>query len=94
MATCGMKSGGAGGLPVLEEADPVRTFGLVALAFVAFKVTLCIVKLFYMRCLASPVNLSRWRGCWGIVTGATDGIGKAYARAIANHGINVVLVSR
>lgn len=92
MATCGMNSGG-GGSP-FEDIDPVRIFGLIALGFVAFKATLCMVKLFYMRCLASPVDLSRWRGCWGIVTGATDGIGKAYARAIANHGINIVLVSR
>jgi 17beta-estradiol 17-dehydrogenase / very-long-chain 3-oxoacyl-CoA reductase len=33
-------------------------------------------------------------GKWAIVTGATDGIGKAYAVAFAKRGLSVVLVSR
>jgi 17beta-estradiol 17-dehydrogenase / very-long-chain 3-oxoacyl-CoA reductase len=28
------------------------------------------------------------------VTGSTDGIGKQYARELANHGMNIVLISR
>ncbi|CAB9530888.1 oxooacyl-coA reductase let-767 (Partial), partial [Seminavis robusta] len=33
-------------------------------------------------------------GEWALVTGATDGIGKAYVYALAKRGISVVMVSR
>jgi 17beta-estradiol 17-dehydrogenase / very-long-chain 3-oxoacyl-CoA reductase len=33
-------------------------------------------------------------GKWAVITGATDGIGKAYAFALAKKGLNVVLISR
>jgi 17beta-estradiol 17-dehydrogenase / very-long-chain 3-oxoacyl-CoA reductase len=33
-------------------------------------------------------------GSWAVVTGATDGIGKAYSFAFAKRGMNVVLISR
>ncbi|XP_055590922.1 very-long-chain 3-oxoacyl-CoA reductase-like [Uranotaenia lowii] len=36
----------------------------------------------------------RLSGSHGVITGATDGIGKAYAKALAKKGINVILVSR
>jgi 17beta-estradiol 17-dehydrogenase / very-long-chain 3-oxoacyl-CoA reductase len=29
-----------------------------------------------------------------VVTGATDGIGKEYAKELARHGMNIVLISR
>lgn len=33
-------------------------------------------------------------GKWAIVTGATDGIGKAYAMALAKKGMSIILISR
>ncbi len=33
-------------------------------------------------------------GKWAVVTGATDGIGKAYAMALAKKGMSVLLISR
>jgi len=32
--------------------------------------------------------------CLAVVTGATDGIGKAYAIELAKRGMNIVLISR
>ncbi|GCB74213.1 hypothetical protein scyTo_0003301 [Scyliorhinus torazame] len=33
-------------------------------------------------------------GRWAVVTGATDGIGKAYAKELAKRGLSIVLISR
>lgn len=40
--------------------------------------------------LVSPAKL----GSWAVVTGATDGIGKAYAEDLGRRGFNIVLISR
>uniref|UniRef100_A0A8C8RS96 3-ketoacyl-CoA reductase n=1 Tax=Pelusios castaneus TaxID=367368 RepID=A0A8C8RS96_9SAUR len=44
--------------------------------------------------LGSAVRLGPELGAWAVVTGATDGIGKAYAEALAKNGMNVALISR
>ncbi|XP_012862068.1 very-long-chain 3-oxoacyl-CoA reductase-like [Echinops telfairi] len=36
----------------------------------------------------------RAQGAWAVVTGATDGIGQAYAHEFAKKGLNIVLISR
>lgn len=44
-----------------------------------------------------PVNFNKYgahKGKWAVVTGASDGIGKEYARQIAKKGFNIVLISR
>ncbi|XP_066439961.1 hydroxysteroid dehydrogenase-like protein 1 isoform X2 [Eleutherodactylus coqui] len=33
-------------------------------------------------------------GEWAVVTGASDGIGKAYAEELASHGVNIILLGR
>lgn len=43
----------------------------------------------------TKLTLDRYgRGSWAVVTGATDGIGKAAAMYLANEGFNIVLMSR
>jgi len=48
---------------------------------------------FYQYFLRPAKNLPKF-GKWAVITGATDGIGKAYAKALAKKGISVLLVSR
>ncbi|XP_055370904.1 hydroxysteroid dehydrogenase-like protein 1 [Condylostylus longicornis] len=33
-------------------------------------------------------------GNWAVITGSTDGIGKAYSKELAKNGLNIVLISR
>lgn len=62
--------------------------GLLCSAYAAFKIFLYISK--FVRSGVNVVKL----GDWAVVTGATDGIGKGFAKDLASRGINVVLVSR
>ncbi|XP_053312705.1 17-beta-hydroxysteroid dehydrogenase type 3 [Spea bombifrons] len=41
-----------------------------------------------------PLCFFRSMGEWAVVTGAGDGIGKAYAVELANRGMNIVMISR
>lgn len=48
---------------------------------------------FVAPALGLNVNLKSM-GKWAVITGATDGLGKAYAEGLAKLGIDVVLISR
>ena len=48
---------------------------------------------FYKGLLRAPKDLTKY-GKWAVVTGATDGIGKAISFELARRGCSVVLVSR
>ena len=50
--------------------------------------------MFYKTLLRGGKNLKRSYGEWAVVTGATDGIGKAMAFEPAKKGMSVMLVSR
>lgn len=53
-------------------------------------------------CIYRPINLSKYqvqrkadgRRAWAVVTGATDGIGRAFSQLLLEQGFNVLLVSR
>ena len=69
----------------------------VAGAFLILKLILYyllpLVYTFYVFFLSKTIDFKKY-GKWAVVTGATDGIGKAYSEQLAERGMNVVLVSR
>ncbi|CAF1272716.1 unnamed protein product [Adineta ricciae] len=67
----------------------LETIGLVALICIVGRLGLFIYQ------LLCPVKVDVKKfGQWAVVTGSTDGIGKAYAIELAKRGLNIVLISR
>lgn len=68
--------------------------GLAVCGVVAFRIALVLLGAVYTWGLRPRKNFVKSFGQWAVVTGATDGIGKAYAIELARAGMNVVLISR
>ncbi|XAR64451.1 Very-long-chain 3-oxoacyl-CoA reductase [Bertholletia excelsa] len=58
------------------------------------KLTFSLIKWVFILLLRPPRNLKAQYGPWAVVTGATDGIGKAFAVELAKTGLNLILTSR
>ncbi|KAF2072250.1 hypothetical protein CYY_006426 [Polysphondylium violaceum] len=61
--------------------------------YVTFHTLFKISCFFYTFFVRPPIDLKK-RGEWAVVTGATDGIGKAFCHEFAEKGLNVCLISR
>lgn len=62
-------------------------------AFVVLRVVVTAVHAVFSSWIRPSKNLKNF-GEWAVVTGATDGIGKALAIELARKGMNVLLISR
>lgn len=62
-------------------------------AVAMYKIGIPLVSGIYKRFVRPAKNLKKY-GEWAVVTGATDGIGKALSVEFAKRGLNVLLISR
>jgi hypothetical protein len=73
----------------LLSNDIGRAMSLLSLLFLSFmmlRVVVALIDFVYVYFLRRGRNL-KFYGSWAIITGATDGIGKAYAVELAKRGL-------
>lgn len=74
-----------------------RVLTLLALygAYKAMKYVTVPLKAVWRHVLRPRRDLrARYGGNWAVITGASDGLGEAYAHELARSGFNIVIVSR
>ncbi|XP_046405901.1 very-long-chain 3-oxoacyl-CoA reductase [Ischnura elegans] len=77
--------------------SPLEKVGIICLSVVGFQILRSIFKVVYNHVLGPIMGINvdfSKVGSWAVVTGSTDGVGKAYAEALASKGLNIVLISR
>lgn len=74
-----------------------ETILLVIIVLFSLRIFVKTSVLMWKKLIAPSLGLGidlRTQGKWAVITGATDGLGKAYAKALAEKGLDIVLVSR
>ncbi|CAH8865565.1 unnamed protein product [Trichobilharzia szidati] len=78
--------------------DSVSFHHLIVVMLIFSVYLLPLLKVFFNYTIGKKLFSKRKQlkraGEWAIVTGATDGIGKAYAEQLAKDGLNIMLISR
>ncbi|XP_067839302.1 17-beta-hydroxysteroid dehydrogenase type 3 isoform X2 [Heptranchias perlo] len=69
-------------------------FGIFAIFNCFLKIMKCLRYFLLTKCWGVSNAFFSSMGEWAVITGATDGIGKAYAHEFAQRGLNIVLISR
>ncbi|KAF8374624.1 hypothetical protein PRIPAC_81053 [Pristionchus pacificus] len=69
--------------------------GYSVLARIAYCIVVAFYNILFPYFIGTPIDLYKKAGAkWAVVTGATDGIGKAYATQLAKKKFNIYLISR
>lgn len=76
--------------------DVFSVIGIITVTLIALKLLWMVCRIIYYHDISKlcKTNLKGKYGGWAVVTGSTDGIGKAYAHELAARGFNIVLISR
>ncbi|XP_065335671.1 inactive hydroxysteroid dehydrogenase-like protein 1 [Cloeon dipterum] len=77
--------------------DLVTFLGLFYASKLAFNIGKSVCKGVYSHFvtrLYSPTDLAAKYGKWAVITGGSDGVGKAYAQELARRNVNIVLIAR
>ncbi|KAH8396180.1 hypothetical protein KR222_004656, partial [Zaprionus bogoriensis] len=81
-----------------DNSRTLSILGGLAISIVGFQIVRQVLPWIYSNIVAPKlcgcsVNLAAM-GEWAVITGSTDGIGKAYAKELARKGLKLVLISR
>ncbi|XP_007429327.1 very-long-chain 3-oxoacyl-CoA reductase isoform X1 [Python bivittatus] len=76
------------------RADLFYWIGVLVGGYYVYKVLSELVGIIRLRLVDNLAVLGPYLNTWAVITGATDGIGKAYAEALARRGMKVALISR
>jgi len=66
---------------------------IALVCWLSYEISSTVYDLWLGHVLGRAVDFKK-QGSWAVITGATDGIGLAYARELAKKGINICLISR
>ena len=83
-------------LPIIDtlRSQPLWVSLLSSLGFfTTSKLLFSLLQWFFIVFLRLPKNLLNY-GEWAVVTGSTDGIGKALALELSRRGLNIILIGR
>lgn len=80
-----------------KSSPKMDKVGIVCVSILGFHIARSVLRFLYNKWLAPALKLNvnlREMGRWAVITGSTDGLGKAFAFACAKRGMDVVLISR
>jgi len=80
-------------IAAIQNSDPILKVVVVVGTFIVTKAIVQFLGAVNKQFLRPGKNLKKF-GEYAVITGATDGIGKAYAMALAKKGMSIVLISR